>query len=82
MTTLTLYSRPDCHLCDEAREKIVALRRNGARFELREVDIESDDELFAEYLERIPVVAVEDEIVSELSLDLDALRARLDTVGA
>jgi hypothetical protein len=78
---LILYGRPDCHLCDEAREQILALRRDGARFELREVDIEGDDELFARYLERIPVVTVEGEIVSELNLDLDALLARLDTVG-
>jgi glutaredoxin len=82
MTTLTLYSRPDCHLCDEAREQILAMRAGGRRLELREVDIDHDDELLAAYLERIPVVMVDGEIISELRLDSDALLARLDTVGA
>jgi glutaredoxin len=82
MTTVTLYSRPDCHLCDEARSAILAIRDQGLRFELQEIDIDSDDELLSRYLERIPVVTVEGEIVSELILDVDALRSRLDTVPA
>ena len=79
---VTLYSRPDCHLCEQARVEILAIRDQGIEFELREVDIESDEELHSRYLERIPVVAVDGETVSELVLDPDALRARLDTVRA
>ncbi len=60
---------------------IVALDRDGYRFELLEVDIESDDLLLRRHLERIPVVEVDGEVVSELLLDEAALRARLDTVG-
>jgi glutaredoxin len=82
MSTVDLYSRPDCHLCDRARAAILAMREEGVRFELREIDIESDDDLLSRYLERIPVVAVDGEVVSELILDVDALRARLDTVPA
>jgi glutaredoxin len=82
MTTVILYSRPDCHLCDEARAAILAIRDQRLRFELKEIDIDSDDELLSRYLERIPVVTVEGEIVSELILDVDALRSRLDTVPA
>jgi glutaredoxin len=82
MTTVVLYSRPDCHLCDEARAAILEIRNQSLRFELQEIDIESDDELLLRYLERIPVVTVEGEIVSELILDRDALCARLDTVRA
>jgi glutaredoxin len=82
MTTVTLYSRPDCHLCDEARAAILAIRDQDLRFELKEIDIDSDDELLSRYLDRIPVVTVEGEIVSELILDVDALRSRLDTVPA
>jgi glutaredoxin len=82
MFTVVLYSRPDCHLCDQARAAILAMREEGVRFDLREIDIESDDDLLSRYLERIPVVAVNGEVVSELILDLDALRARLDTVPA
>jgi hypothetical protein len=63
-------------------EEIVALREEeGYRFELREVDIESDEGLLRAMLERIPVVEVEGAVVSELLLDTAALRARLDTVS-
>ena len=79
---LVLYARPDCHLCDEARAGLEKLLADGASFELEEVDIDSDDELFKRYLERIPVVELEGEIVSELWLDENGLRARLDTLSA
>jgi len=80
MTVITLYTRPGCHLCDEARQAILALRDELPPFELSEVNIEQDDGLLARYLERIPVVAVDGEVVSELELKLDRLRASLDTV--
>ena len=79
---LVLYGRPDCHLCDEARAGLGAARLDGVAFELDEVDIESDDGLMHRYLERIPVIELNGEIVSELHLDADALRARLDTLSA
>ena len=79
---VVVYSRPGCHLCEQALEAIVALRGEGYRFELREVDIESEDLLLKRMLERIPVVEVDGQLVSELVLDEAALRARLDTVGA
>ena len=63
-------------------ERIVALHSDGYRFELHEVDIESHDLLLRRYLERIPVVEVDGVEVSELILDRDALKAKLDTVGA
>ncbi len=79
---LVLYARPDCHLCDEARADLERLLADGASFELEEVDIDSDDELLKRYLERIPVVELDGEIVCELWLDADGLRARLDTLSA
>jgi glutaredoxin-like protein DUF836 len=82
MTEVLVYSRPGCHLCEEAIESIVALHGEGYRFELREVDIDSDELLLRRYLERIPVVEVDGAVVSELVLDENGLRARLDTVGA
>jgi glutaredoxin len=78
---VVLYTRPDCHLCDEARAGLERLRADGVDFELEEIDIEVDDELHARFMERIPVIELEGEIVSELFLDADGLRARLDTVS-
>jgi Glutaredoxin-like domain (DUF836) len=80
MTVVTLYGRPDCHLCDVAREEIRAIARDFEDVELREVDISGDDGLFAAYLERIPVVEVGGETVSELELDRHELIRALHTV--
>jgi glutaredoxin len=79
---LVLYARPDCRLCDEARAGLESLRSDGVDFELEEVDINSNEELLRRYLERIPVIELDGEIVSELFLDADGLRARLDTLSA
>ncbi len=77
MTIITVYSRPDCHLCAEAIEALIALHAEGYRFELNEVDIESEELLLKRMLEKIPVVEVDGEVVSELVLDEPAVRARL-----
>jgi glutaredoxin len=82
VTDVVVYSRPDCHLCEEAVATIVALHEEGYRFGLHEIDIESDELLLRRHLERIPVVEVDGTVVSELVLDETAVRARLDTVGA
>jgi Glutaredoxin-like domain (DUF836) len=76
-----LYGRPDCHLCDEAREGLLELRSDGLDFRLEEIDIEGDERLHARYLERIPVVELDGEVISELFLDSDGLRSRLDTLS-
>ena len=74
--TLTLYSRPGCHLCDDAR---AALERVRARttFFLHEVDITTDDALHRRYLERIPVVSLNGEELFEFFVDEAALEDRL-----
>ena len=77
MTEVVLYGRPDCHLCDEARAAILGF----AGVELREVDIESDDELFKAMLERIPVVEVGGRVVSELEFDGEEFSAVLHTLS-
>ncbi|MGH2975168.1 MAG: glutaredoxin family protein [Solirubrobacterales bacterium] len=77
MTQVTVYSRPGCHLCAEAIEALVGLHEDGYRFELREVDIESDELLLRRMLEKIPVVEIDGEVVSELLLDGAAVRAGL-----
>ena len=68
MTEVVLYGRPGCHLCDEARALLLEIREQHP-FTLVERDIESDDELFLRYLERIPVVAIDGEERFELDFD-------------
>ena len=76
MRHLVLYSRPGCHLCDEAR---VVLERVRAEipFVLEEVDITGDDRLHARYLERIPVITLDGDELFDYFVDEDALVTRL-----
>jgi len=69
---VTLYGRPGCHLCDDAR---AILDRVGEPYD--EVNIEDDDDLHRRYLERIPVVAVDGDELFDFFVDEGALRARL-----
>ena len=53
-----IYSRPGCHLCDEAK---IVIRNSGCgdRFTLEEVNIESDEELLRKYKYDIPVLMID-----------------------
>jgi len=74
--TVTLYGRAGCHLCDEARAALERVRATHP-FRLVERDIEADDVLFKRYLERIPVVAVDDEELFDFFVDEERLRRTL-----
>jgi glutaredoxin len=68
MTQLTLYGKPGCHLCEEARAVVLAVR-TGHPFELEEIDITRDPALEARYRERIPVIAIDGREVLELVIE-------------
>jgi len=73
---VTLYTRADCPLCDEARALIETLsERLGFAFEA--VDIDADRELRARYNYAVPVVAVEGEEVARAPIRAPALEAAL-----
>ena len=81
--SVVLYSRPDCHLCEEARELLREIEREGGAFHLEEVDIDSDDALHRRFLERIPVIEVDGRVITELVPDREEVRATLlQTSGA
>ena len=51
------------------------------RIEFEEVDISSDPELVDKYEYSLPVVLVNDKVVSELKLDGRAIRQAIETLG-
>ena len=53
-----VYSRPGCHLCDEAKAAILNSGCND-KFTLEEINIESDNELLRKYKYDIPVVTID-----------------------
>jgi glutaredoxin len=79
MTVITLYSKPDCHLCVDARVALMGMQPELG-FTVHEVDITSDERLHRAYFERIPVVALGDEELFEYFVDEDALRERLQAI--
>ena len=81
MPTVTLYGKPGCHLCDEARAVVLELR-SKRRFDLEEVDVSVDPGLHRLYGERIPVLALDGEELFEYFVDAGVLDVRLGRVGA
>jgi glutaredoxin len=79
MTTVTLYGKPGCCLCDEAREALSTVRASHA-FELEEIDITRDPALEREYRERIPVVRIDGDTVCELFVEPEIVEQRLARV--
>ncbi|MFI5690713.1 glutaredoxin family protein [Kribbella sp. NPDC051586] len=58
MSRVTMYGKPGCHLCDDARE-IIRTVCGELGVEWTEVDITQDDQLFTQYGEQIPVTFVD-----------------------
>ena len=73
---LTLYGRPDCHLCHDMRAVVDTLRADVA-FELEEVDVDGDPALAARYGEEIPVLLVNGRKAFKYRVTPGELRARL-----
>ena len=78
MTLVTVYSHPDCHLCEEA---MAVLRRLGGElgFDVAERDITGDDALHRAYFERVPVVVLDGEELCEYFVDEAVVRERLES---
>ena len=68
MPTITLYGKPGCHLCEDARaavERVCAPSSASSE----EVDVSLDPRLHRRYGERIPVLALDGEELFEFFVD-------------
>lgn len=55
--SIEMYSRPQCHLCDEAKEVIERVRRQWP-FTFRVINIEEDPKLEQAYGLEVPVILI------------------------
>ena len=71
-----MYTRRDCHLCDDARV-VVQQVCAAAGVDVHEVDVDSDPELAARYGDEVPVVTVDGEVVGFWRISPQAVREAL-----
>jgi hypothetical protein len=79
VTTVTLIGKPDCHLCDVAREVVetVVAELPEDAVDIEELSIADDPSLYAQWWEKIPVVLIDGELHGHWRVSPDRLRAAL-----
>jgi len=58
MTTITIYSRQGCHLCDDAENVLESLREE-LDFKIKIIDIDKDADLVKLYSDQVPVIHID-----------------------
>jgi hypothetical protein len=83
VTTLTLIGKPDCHLCDVAREVVetVVAELPEDAVEVDERSIADDPALYALWWEKIPVVLIDGTLHGHWRVSPDRLRAALEAAA-
>lgn len=86
--SLTLLTKPGCHLCDEARtvidQALLALVESdsvGSKIELTEQNILDDPELAERYAEEIPVLQINGQTHAYWKIDKQRLLEALEEVS-
>ena len=80
---VTLYTRAECHLCEEAEAMLTRLAPELG-FTIAKRDIDADPALQQRFTDVVPVVAVGETVVAEAPVDQhvlrDALKAALHAI--
>jgi hypothetical protein len=71
MRKLTLYSRPECHLCEALLEQLLPLVEGRAEVEI--VDVDQSIALERRYGLRIPVLVAGDQELSTYPLNRESV---------
>ena len=76
MKRVVVYSKPGCHLCEDAMQLLNSLR---GEFDLtiEEIDIVTDRELFKQYFDKIPVLLIDNHTSLAAPIHRDDVRATL-----
>jgi glutaredoxin len=78
---VTLYTRPGCHLCEDAKAAIAPLLREFGAV-LREVNIDEDAVLKERYGSDIPVIFIGSRKAAKHRVDLGQFRRQLEEAGS
>lgn len=72
-----IYSKQDCHLCDDAKA-ILKKYQSRYAFDLVEIDITKDERLFSEFKEQIPVIFIDGKKLFKYRIDEVKLIKKLE----
>ena len=83
VTSITLIGKPDCHLCDVAREVVetVVAELPEDSVDVEELSILEDPALYAVWWEKIPVVLIDGTLHGHWRVSPERLRAALESVA-
>lgn len=79
MSSLRVYSRQGCHLCEVLVEELLPLVRGQLVVEVCDIDTRPDWR--GKYDIRVPVAEYEDRLISEYPLDREAIFALLESLS-
>lgn len=74
--TLKLYTKPDCPLCDDAKDALNAVAADSP-IKIEEIDITSNLGLFTKYKDSIPVLEMNGKRMFEHRIDVRVLKRKL-----
>lgn len=74
---VTLYTRPGCHLCEEAKAQIVPLLRHAGAT-LHEINIDADAVLRERYDVDVPVIFLGTRKIAKHRVDIEQFRRQLE----
>lgn len=72
-----IYSKVNCHLCDEAKDVIKKVLTD-TQFVMKEIDITKDPEIFEKYRYEIPVIHINGIIAFKYKVNEDEFRKKLN----
>jgi len=76
--SVTVYTRENCHLCTEAIDTIERVAdEEGVAVDMDLVDVDTDEQLRAEYGERVPYVLLDGSPAFKYRVDERRLRRKL-----
>jgi glutaredoxin len=81
MHDVVVYSRKQCHLCDEVKDRLARLETHGG-FRWREIDIDTDPELQRRYNEEVPVVFIDGRKAFKYRIDEQEFLRKLEAPRA
>ncbi len=74
---VTIYTKPGCHLCEEAKAEILEAGCGDA-YTLEEIDIQTDPLLFRRFGMEIPVIAIDGVVTFKYHVNAAEFRRQIE----